>query len=185
MSTFRPKYRHVVRTASEHNALRHPTAGALIQLMQEQEMTLTQAADRLGMKAGHLQYYLRRLVQAKLVKLVRKKDIGRNVEKYYRAIAYRFSLPAKNERTPETERMCVEMMAGAIAEYAARMHRTDGDWTGAVNRVRLLPEDLEEIRKQVERLIIKYRRKRLRNKRALDYRSVWVMFPLKGVGGGA
>jgi hypothetical protein len=45
-----------------------------------------------------------------------------------------------------------------------------------------LPDDLQEIRKQVEALIIKYRRKRLRDKRALDYKSVWVLFPVAGTG---
>ena len=182
MPSFRPGYRHVIRTTAEHNAARHPIARALVQLVQDQEMTLKQAADRLGMKSGHLRFYLLRLLKAKLIRLVRKKDLGRNVEKYYRAIAYRYSLPPKNDRTPEMERMCVEGTADLIMEYASRMHRTEGDWSGAVNRVRLLPGDLEEIRRQVESLIIRYRRKRLRDKRALDYKSVWVLFPVAGTG---
>jgi DNA-binding transcriptional ArsR family regulator len=182
MATFKPKYRRVLETAGEFHAIKHPIAQALLQVLQDQEMTLQQASGRLGLKAGHLRYHLQRLLEARLIRLTRKQDTGRNLEKYYRAVAYRFSLPAKGRRDPEIERLCVESKAAVILEYAARMERTEGDWIGEVNRVRLLPEDLEELRTKIERLVISYRRRRARNTHARDYKSSWICFPIAGTG---
>jgi len=143
-------------------------------------MTLQQAAVRLGLKAGHLQYHLRRLLEADLVKLTRKRDIGRNLEKYYRATAYRYSLPPKRQRPPGIDRLCVLSNAALIQEYASRMDKTRGDWAAEVNRVRLRPEDLKELCRQVEKLIIGYRRKRVHDSEAQDYKFVWICFPIAG-----
>ncbi len=184
MTKFKPKNRHILRRNEEFRALEHPIAGALIQLLQDQEMTLQQAATRLELKAGHLQYHLRRLLDAKLVKLTRKRDIGRNLEKYYRAIAYRYGPPAKQRRSQEIDQWCVKSNAALIREYASRMDRTEGDWEGEMNRVRLRQEDLEEIRSQIENLMISYRKKRARDPEARDYKSVWICFPVAGTGSG-
>jgi DNA-binding transcriptional ArsR family regulator len=182
MANFRPKYRCVLKNAREFHAIKHPLAQALLQVLQDQEMTLQQASDRLGLKAGHLRYHLRRLLEAGLIKLTRKRDTGRNLEKYYRAVAYRFGLPARSRRDPEIERLCVEGYAALVLEYAARMNRTEGEWIEEINRVRLLPEDLEELRAKVERLLISYRKKRARNPQARDYKSSWICFPIAGTG---
>ena len=182
MPTFKPKSRHILKREEEYLALEHPIAGALIQLFQDQEMTLQQAANRLELKAGHLRYHLGRLRDAKLIKLTRKRDTGKNLEKYYRAIAYRFTLPARSRRSPEIDRRCVEHKAAMIREYASRMHRTESDWIAEVNRVRLRPEDLEEIAAQIEKLIIGYRKRRMRDPEARDYRSIWICFPIAGTG---
>jgi DNA-binding transcriptional ArsR family regulator len=182
MPKFRPKHRHILRRVEEYRALKHPIASALVQLLQDQEMTLQQAADRLGLKAGHLRYHLCRLLEADLIKLTRKLDTGRNLEKYYRAIAYRYTLPARSRRSPEIDRFCVEGHAGLIEEYASRMDRTEGDWIAEINRVRLLPEDLREIRGQIEKLVLRYRKKRARDPDARDYKSLWMCFPIAGTG---
>ncbi len=180
MGKFRPKHRHVLRREEEFRAMAHPLPRALIQLLQDQEMTLQQAATRLDLKAGHLRYHLRRLLDAGLIKLTRKHDNGRNLEKYYRAIAYRYGLPPKRDRSPDLDRLCVSSNAALIQEYASRMDETEGDWSAEVNRVRLRPEDLQELSAQIEKLVIGYRRKRARDPEALDYKSVWVCFPIAG-----
>ncbi len=182
MPIFKPKYRHVLRKEEEFRATSHPTSRALIKVLQDSEMTLQQASDRLNLKSGHLRYYLLRLLEAKLIKLTRKRDTGSNLEKYYRAIAFRFSFPAKSRRTLEIDRRCVESNAALIREYASRMERTDGDWVGEGNRVRLLPEDLEEISAQIQKLMIGYRKKRARDPNARDYKSIWMCFPIAGTG---
>jgi predicted ArsR family transcriptional regulator len=179
---FRPKYRQMLRRVEEYRALEHPIARALIQLLQDNEMTLQQAADRLSLKAGHLRHHLCRLLEGGLIRLTRKRDTGRNLEKYYRAVAYRFALPARRSRSPEIDRLCVESNAAMIQEYASRMEQTEGDWIGEVNRVRLLPGDLEELCAKIEKLVIGYRKKRSRNPKARDYKSLWMCFPIEGTG---
>lgn len=189
MSGFQPREEYWITTIKECKAATHPIADALIELLIREELTLKQASVKLGMKAGHLQFYLRRLLETKLIRLTRKKDTGRNLEKYYRAVAkhYRFDTKIFKYGTADYNEMkglaygniskwidtfVTKFRKTGFEEEEARKHHV---WTRGI---KIPAEKYGELISDMDKVIKKYSEQKSRNGKYLDYQLVTGLFPL-------
>lgn len=84
----------VLHRPSQVRAYLHPVRHRMLQFLSAEPMTASQVAERLGVHPANLTHHFRALRAGRLVRLVEERDIGRVVEKYYRAVARRFEVRA-------------------------------------------------------------------------------------------
>ena len=80
----------------------HPVRMEILKRLGREELTLSQLATAMGTIPANLSRHIKHLEKAGLLKLVRTRDTGRNLEKYYRAGAKSFRVEQKGELKDKT-----------------------------------------------------------------------------------
>lgn len=83
---------HRLENEAQAKAYLHPVRVRILGFVGPRSMTISQVAVRLGVHPANLTHHFKKLVSARLIRLVEERDTGRVVEKYYRAVALRFEL---------------------------------------------------------------------------------------------
>jgi len=81
-----------LRTEAEIAAYLHRSRIAILDALRHGPATASQIAQGMGVHAANLTRHLRILERAGLIALVEKRDTGRNLEKYYAAVASSFDV---------------------------------------------------------------------------------------------
>lgn len=89
---FEPAPVLVLKTGEQAKAYLHKTRLKILKILVDQPRTITQIAKDLSIHPANLTRHFRRLESAGLIHIVEKRDIGRTVEKYYRAVARSFDV---------------------------------------------------------------------------------------------
>jgi DNA-binding transcriptional ArsR family regulator len=89
-------------TLSEPDRIRayvHPVRISILRLLAAEPRTITGVARELSVHPANLTHHFRRLLGARLIRLVATRDTGRNLEKYYGATARRLVVSTRSRRT--------------------------------------------------------------------------------------
>lgn len=79
-------------TDSQVRAYVHPTRMVILTLLAKEKETVSGIARQLGVHPANLTHHFKLLEKAGLIRLVEKRDTGKNLAKYYRAVAHSFSV---------------------------------------------------------------------------------------------
>ncbi len=95
-----PEKSKKLSTPAEIKAYLHPLRLVLLKKLAHKKLTVSQIAKELKVHPANITHHFKLLEKEGLVRLVEKRDIGKTIEKYYRASAYHFSVqmgPGKHE----------------------------------------------------------------------------------------
>jgi DNA-binding transcriptional ArsR family regulator len=70
----------------------HPTRMTILAALAAEQLTVSAIARQLGVHPANLTHHFKLLEKVGLIRLVEKRDTGKNLEKYYRAVAYTFTV---------------------------------------------------------------------------------------------
>jgi DNA-binding transcriptional ArsR family regulator len=87
---YRPEPLRKLSSKDELRAYVNSTRITILALLRDSSATITQVAREIGTHPANLTHHFRILEKAKLIRLVEKRDTGRNLEKLYRAAALSF-----------------------------------------------------------------------------------------------
>lgn len=87
---FIPEQLHVLTEREQIKAYIHPTRILLLDLLAKEKRTVSSVAKELEVHPANITHHFKLLEKSGLIRLVEKRDIGKNLEKYYRAIAFHF-----------------------------------------------------------------------------------------------
>jgi DNA-binding transcriptional ArsR family regulator len=87
---FEPEQLYTLSDSEQIRAYVHPARILLLRLLAKERRTISSVARENGVHPANITHHFKALEKAGLVRLVAKIDTGRNLEKYYRAIAYNF-----------------------------------------------------------------------------------------------
>jgi DNA-binding transcriptional ArsR family regulator len=143
--------------AEEMRAYAHPTRMAILAILAGGPLTLSMTAKRMAVHPANLSRHFKVLSRAGLIVLVETRDTGRNLEKYYRAVAASF-LPDLEGLSPAGKR---ELALGVLRdELGAAMQRLrakdappEADMLALLSVARLLPKDREVFFKRLRALV--------------------------------
>src|SRR5690348_4531697 len=93
-----------------------------LEALARRALTVTQLADLLGEPPNRLHYHVRELERVGLVKLVETREKGGILEKYYRSVARRFSVPREllQRSSPEDPVAALQAMMDSSSEAFTR-----------------------------------------------------------------
>jgi DNA-binding transcriptional ArsR family regulator len=119
-------------TEAEIAAYLHRTRMSILEVLREGPATTTQIAARLGVHPANLTRHVRLLEEAGLVALVERRDIGRNVEKYYAATARRFRVAPRPASLAAPHRIALAFASSELSAAAVRLPGKDADPAAAL-----------------------------------------------------
>lgn len=117
---FEPAARAVVTEPRRIRAFADPLRVRVLVVLAEREATNQQLADELDEPQAKVLYHLRYLQRERLVRVVRRRVRGPNVEKYYRAVARTFDLRVPDDLRPEVLSAELEILTRNVTESAWR-----------------------------------------------------------------
>lgn len=136
----------------------------ILQLLIEEPLTVTQLGKHLETPPPTVQYHVRELMAADLVRLAATRERRGILEKYYRAKARRFRLPLdplKGQSPNEQLATINEVLEDVSRHVSAVLTNYNGEERGAsvrlvVRQLYLRPEDLPVIAREIESIIERY-----------------------------
>jgi predicted ArsR family transcriptional regulator len=121
---FEPQARAEISEPSRIRCFADPLRVRVLGILADREATNQQLADELKEPQAKVLYHLRYLHRERLIRIVRRRVRGPNVEKFYRAIARTFDLRVPDELRPEVLSAELESLTRNVAESAWRHPET-------------------------------------------------------------
>lgn len=121
----------------------HPTRMTILALLAEEKQSVSGVARRLGVHPANLTHHFKLLEKTGLIRLVEKRDTGKNLEKYYRAVAYQFSV-APNASMDEKRALVLAILRDNLtaALQSLKYEAEERAVLGLLKTVRVKPDDL-------------------------------------------
>jgi DNA-binding transcriptional ArsR family regulator len=88
---------HVLTDEAQIKGYVHPLRMSLLVLLATQKRTVSSVAKQLGVHPANITHHFKLLEKVGLIRLVEKRDTGKNLEKYYRAIAQTFEVAPRED----------------------------------------------------------------------------------------
>jgi len=117
---FEPEPRAIITEPARIRCFADPLRVRVLGLLADREATNQQIADTLKEPQAKVLYHLRYLQKGKLIRIVRRRVRGPNVEKYYRAVARTFDLRVPDELRPDVLGAELETLARNVTDSAWR-----------------------------------------------------------------
>ena len=114
-----------LHTEPEIQAFLHRTRMDILSQLRHGQATSSQLGQRLGVHPANLTRHLRTLMAAGLIELVEKRDTGRNLEKYYAAIAESFDVAPEADSIESPHRLALAYARSDISAALARLAEDD------------------------------------------------------------
>jgi DNA-binding transcriptional ArsR family regulator len=136
----------------------HPTRMTILELLATEKRSVSGVARLLGVHPANLTHHFKLLEKTGLIRLVEKRDTGRNLEKYYRAVAYHFVVDPAGGPLADKRALALSILRDNLA-VAIRTLPSSGDDRGVLavlSTLRLTPADFAELQARLERLLSEF-----------------------------
>ena len=87
----------VLTSAEQIKAYVNPTRMTILALLAQEKQSVSSVARHLNVHPANLTHHFKLLQKVGLIQLVEKRETRKKLEKLYRAVAYRFTLPSNAE----------------------------------------------------------------------------------------
>ena len=132
--------RQTLTTPETIRAYVHPTRLAILAILADRQETASGVARELGVHPANLTRHLRILEHAGLIRLVEKRDTGRNLAKYYRATATAFHVQLGPGRAEDRRATALGIIRDSLVAAPT------GDVVALLATTRIDPARIEALR---------------------------------------
>ena len=137
----------------------HPTRIAILRMLAAKKRTISSVAKELGVHPANITHHFKLLEKVGLIKLVEKRDIGKNIEKYYRAIAHNFVVNVDRKTKSNKQALELSILRNDLSTAISTVKRNDKNKVIAVIKIaRILPCDVKSLQKKIMKLIQEFSR---------------------------
>ncbi len=152
--TLRPRKLLVLEKDSQIKAYVHPTRIAILRMLATKKRTVSNVAKELGVHPANITHHFKLLERVGLIRLVERRDIGRNIEKYYRSAArnfvVRFDKPGKSSK----KALALSILRNDLSTAISTVRRDDQrEIITLIKIARILPRDVKPLQKRIMKLI--------------------------------
>ncbi len=144
-------------TEAEISAYLHKARMAILEALGGGRATASQIAARLGVHPANLTRHMHVLAEAGLVRLVEKRDTGRNLEKYYEAAAQSFDVAPEADRLSAPHKIALGF---ARSELSAALASVPDDADGMIQthvlEARLSPQTVATFARELAALAARF-----------------------------
>ena len=160
-----------VMTCASSNQIKayvNPTRIVILNMLIKEKRTVTSVAKELNVHPANLTHHFKLLEKAGLIKLVEKKDTGKNLEKYYRAVAINYIVSPNSTTGLNKNAIALSILNNDLTSTISNMPKNDKRIVAALlASVKLLPNDIKKLVNELKIIIAKY--KKLNNKNGITY----------------
>lgn len=160
-----------VMTCASSNQIKayvNPTRIVILNMLIKEKRTVTSVAKELNVHPANLTHHFKLLEKAGLIKLVEKKDTGKYLEKYYRAVAFNYIVSPNSTTSLNKNAIALSILYHDLTSAIRNMQKNDNRMvTALLASVKLLPNDVKILVNELKNIIAKY--KKLNNEKGIAY----------------
>jgi DNA-binding transcriptional ArsR family regulator len=155
---FQPEGSRTIIDAEGLRAYANPTRLAILAALADAAKTLTGVARELGTHPANLKHHFTIMEKAGLIRLVEKRDTGRNLEKYYRAVARSFTASPGELDSRGKKTLALSVLRDELGAAIRRIGRKDDgeDCIALLASARISRADVRRFTKKLEALVREY-----------------------------
>jgi len=147
---------YIIEDLEQLKVLADPFRIKLLERLVEEALTVKQLAERIDESPAKVHYHVKELERVGLIKLVKTREKGGILEKYYRAVAELFRLDRSFPPLKEGEGALRGAVLDSIREALDEARRAHPPVLVAIRRVRLTEAGLKELQREVEELLERF-----------------------------
>ncbi len=140
----------ILSTDEQIRAYVNPTRMTILAYLAKEKQSVSMVAAQLKVHPANLTHHFKLLEKTGLIKLVEKRETGKNLEKLYQAAAYQFIVDAENETTNKQVLGLIilrDNLNGSI--QALKNQSADKDVLAVIKTVRIEARTLERFEKRL------------------------------------
>jgi DNA-binding transcriptional ArsR family regulator len=155
---FVPDQIKILSKEQEIKAYVHPVRMSILDLLAEEKLTVSNVAKKFNVHPATLTHHFKLLEKVNLIKLVEKRDTGRNVEKYYRAVALNFEVKLRKDKPVNKKALGLSILRDNLSAAIKEVKGGDSKPVIAlIENSRIKSEDVPKIKKKLMSLLEKFR----------------------------
>lgn len=157
--TFEPQKLHIITENTQIKGYVHPTRMVLLQILAKEKRTISSIAKELRVHPANITHHFKLLEKVGLICLVEKRDTGKNLEKYYRAIALDFEVKPQDEREVNKNALALSILKNdlTVAINTAKVN-DNHQILALLGTARINPEDVAAFTKRLEELLTEFKK---------------------------
>lgn len=140
----------------------HPTRMIILELLGREKQSVSGVARHLGVHPANLTHHFKLLEKTGLIKLVEKRDTGKNLEKFYRAVAYHFAVDRVGGPPANKQALVLSILRDNLTVALQSLRRKGDEQAvlGVLLTLRLIPEDVTELQQSLAKLLEEFSARR-------------------------
>jgi DNA-binding transcriptional ArsR family regulator len=155
---FVPEQIQVLSTEQQIKAYVHPVRMGILDLLAEKKLTVSDVAKKFGVHPATITHHFKLLEKVGLVKLVEKRDAGRNIEKYYRAVAHNFEVKLRKDKPVNKKALGLSVLRNSLSTAIKEVRGGDSKLIIALmESARIKSKDLPKFQKKLMSLLKNFR----------------------------
>lgn len=159
MTNIRPKKAVVLRDPRQIKAYVHPTRITILRMLATKKMTVSYVARKLEVHPANITHHFKLLEKVGLIVLVEKRDIGQNIEKYYRSIARSFAVSFDKQPKTSKKALALSILRDDLSSGISRIKRgSKHEIIALIKAAKIRSEDVKPLQKKVMKLIKEFAR---------------------------
>jgi DNA-binding transcriptional ArsR family regulator len=142
-------------------AYAHPTRMEILEQLGREKQSVSGIARALGVHPANLTHHFKLLEKTGLIRLVEKRDTGRNLEKFYRAAAHHFTVNLAGETLTNKKVLALSLLHDNLTE-AIQALKGQGDEAitfGLLKNLKFKPEDAVKFQQRLMKLLEEYEKR--------------------------
>jgi DNA-binding transcriptional ArsR family regulator len=142
-------------------AYAHPTRMAILEQLGREKQSVSGIARTLGVHPANLTHHFKLLEKTGLIRLVEKRDTGKNLEKLYRAVAFHFTVNLAGETLTNKKVLALSLLHDNLTAAIQAMKGQDDEATvfGLMKSLKLKPEDVAKFQQRLMKLLEEYEKR--------------------------
>ncbi|MBN2086450.1 MAG: helix-turn-helix transcriptional regulator [Anaerolineales bacterium] len=183
---FAPVTQMVLTEDKKIRAYAHPVRMNILEQLGREKHSISGIARALGVHPANITHHFKLLEQAGLIRLVEKRDTGKNLEKFYRAAAYHFSVNLAGEPLAGKKTLALSILHDSLtaALQAVKGQGDEAAVFGLLKNLRLAPGDVPKFQARLMKLVEEYEKRRPKDGAAYTVNiSFYPGEPVAGEGG--
>jgi len=155
---FVPEQIKILNTEQQIKAYVHPVRMSIIDLLVEKRRTISDVAKKFGVHPATITHHFKLLKKVGLVELVEKRDTGRNIEKYYRAVALNFEVKLRKDKPVNKKALGLSILRNSLSTVIKEVRDEDGKPVIALmESARIKSKDVPKFQKKLMSLLKEFR----------------------------
>lgn len=151
---FRPRKLLVLTESSQIKAYVHPTRIAILRMLATKKRTISNIAKELDVHPANITHHFKLLERVGLIRLVERRDIGKNIEKYYRSVARSFVVSFDKPGKSSKKALALSILRNDLSTAISTVRKDDQREVIALIKIaRILPRDVRSLQKRIMKLI--------------------------------
>ena len=136
----------------------HPVRMAILGMLAAEKRTVTGVARQLRVHPANITHHFKRLERLGLIRLVEKRDTGRNLEKYYASVARTFVVRSRARSARSKQALALSILRDNLSAAIDGIRPGAEGVLALLASARLRERDLGRFSKRLLALIAEFRR---------------------------